>query len=178
MSEKQLKQIDVCSPFLKRINAPAKKDFDKYYLDITEKEVFKSTGEKDEEGNDLGVSEKKLIIKKIDISEYLESQATQVGIDHYIKNLALQGVDINEFNTLVNDDVVDLSNAPDNLADIALAGDKAKAAFASLDPALKGNHTSIEGFLNSLTQEHIDSYIQGRIDALTPKQNIVEGENK
>lgn len=175
MSEKQLNEV--CSPFLKRINAPAKKDFDKYYLDVTEKEVFKATGEKDEEGHELGVSEKVLIIKKIDIAEYLESQASQVGIDHYIKNLALQGIDINELNTAVGDGVVDYSNAPESLADLALSGDKAKAAFAALDPALKGSHTTIEGFLNSLTQETVDTYIKGRVDALTAK-TVTEGENK
>ena len=104
----------------------------------------------------------------------LESQRDTVGVDSYIRALSIQGDNINDFGTLVNDNVVDFSNCPDNLADTMLLGDKAKAAFEGLDPELKGNHTTIEGFLNSLTQESLDSYLKAKIEALMPSKK--EGE--
>lgn len=169
--------VNVCKgPFGTYKNYEGKKDFDKYYLDVTEKEVFKDSGEKDEEGNSLGVVEKKLIVKKIDIQEMLNSQADSVGVESYMRALALQGENINDYNTIVDDKVQDFSQMPETLADVMTAGDKAKAAFANLDPALKGNHTTIEGFLNDLTQEKIDGYIKGRVEALTPKQEVKEGD--
>lgn len=180
MSEEKVietKQKSICKgPFGTYKTFEGQKDFDKYYLEVSEKEVFKDSGEKDEEGNSLGVSSIKLIVKKIDIHDYLESQRDTVGVENYMRSLALQGVDINELNTSVDDNIQDFSQLPDTLADVLTAGDKAKAAFAKLDPALKGSHTTIEGFLNGLTQETIDSYIQGRVEALTPKATVKEGE--
>lgn len=172
MSEKTL---NIASPFLARINAPAEKDFDKYYYEVEEKDVFKETGV-DADGDHTGVIEKKLIVKKIDIAELINSQADQVGVESYIKALAIQGVDINELNTAVGEGVNDFSQCPDNLADTVLLGDKAKQAFEHMDPALRGEHTTIEGFLNSLTQETVDNYIKGRIEALTPKKEVNEGD--
>lgn len=175
MTETKLKSI--CKgPFGTYKTYEGKDDFDKYYLEVSEKEVFKDTGEKDEEGNSLGISEKKLIIKKIDIHDFLESQRDTVGVESYMRSLALQGEDFDTFHTVVNENVQDFSEMPDSLADVLTAGDKAKAAFAQLDPALKGSHTTIEGFLNGLTQETIDSYIKGRVEALTPKITVKEGE--
>ena len=172
MSEKKRKTI--FEPL--RIEASKQDNFDKYYLDVTEKEVFKPSGEVDPDTNDpLGTIEKKLIIKLIDIQEFLESQRDSVGVEAYMRNLALQGQSIDEFNTVVDDSVQDFSQMPDTLADVMMAGDNAKRAFDAMDPALKGSHTTIEGFLNSLTQESIDSYIKGRIEALTPSSNK-EGE--
>lgn len=176
MSEKK-QVVNVCKgPFGTLKNYEGQKDFDKYYLDVTEKEVFKDSGEKDEEGNSLGVVEKKLIVKKIDIQEMLNSQADSVGVEAYMRALALQGDNISDYNTLVDDKVQDFSQMPETLAEVMTAGDKAKAAFANLDPALKGNHTTIEGFLNDLTQEKIDAFIKGRVEALTPKKEVKEGE--
>lgn len=165
--EKKKEQLSV-GPFGVRIDAPAQKDFDKYYEEVEVKTVFKKTGQLDDDGNELGVPEDKIVIKKIDIQELINSQKDSVGVEAYIKNLMAQGVDMNDMSTIVdNDKVVDYSNMPDTLAEVMTAGDKAKAAFANLDPALKGEHTTIEGFLNGLTQEKIDAYITGRIEALT-----------
>ena len=169
MSEEKKNKSQVCKgPFGARITYEGQKDFDKYYYDVTEKEVFKDTGEKDEDGNALGTIEKKLIVKKIDIQEYLNSQADTVGVEAYMKALALQGASI--------DEVDDFSEMPEDLAGVMLAGEKAKAAFAQLDPVLKGDHTTPEGFLNSLTQEKLDSYIQAKIEALMPAQKKEEVE--
>ena len=56
---------------------------------------------------------------------------------------------------------------PDTLAEVLTAGDKAREVFDKMDPALKGGHTTIEGFLNSLSQESVDNYIKSRIEVLT-----------
>lgn len=166
----------VFSPFITRINASKKSDFDKYYIDRDVKEVFKATGQVDENGDALGVVELKIIDKKLDISEVLESQRDSVGVEAYIKSLSLQGENINDFGTVVDDKINDFSEMPNTLADVMTAGDKAKEAFANMDPVLKGEHTTIEGFLNSLSQEKVDSYIKARLEALTPKKESVEGE--
>lgn len=173
MSKEVKSEFKACSPFTVRVNCSKQGNFDKYYIDREVITVFKSTGQKDEEGNDLGVAVQKVVDKKVDIQELLESQRDTVGVESYINALRLQGENIDDFNTQINDKVVDVSEMPDNLAGVMLAGDKAKAAFEAMDPALKGNHTTIEGFLNSLSQEAIDSYIKGRIEALAPKK---EGE--
>ena len=182
MSEKKLNEIVLDlpkGPFMSRKTYEGKEDFDKYYLDVAEKSVFKETGELDPDtGEKLGVVETKLVVKKIDIQERLNAEAETVGIDAYVKALALQGEDIATHSTEVSDKVQDFSNMPDNLADTLLIGDKAKEAFAKLDSALKGKHTTIEGFLNSLTQENIDNFIKGRVAALVPQPKAEESENK
>lgn len=171
MSEKNNK-LNVCKgPFGTHIDYEGQKDFDKYYFDVTEKEVFKPSGEKDADtGEQLGVVEKKLIVKKIDIAEMLKSQLDSVGVESYMRALALQGDSIENYHTVVDENKIqDFSQMPEDLAGVMTAGDKAKEAFANLDPALKGDHTTIEGFLNGLTQDKIDAYINSRIEALTPK---------
>lgn len=167
------------SPFLTRKTYLGRDDFDKYYLDVSEKEVFKASGEVDPEtGEALGTIEKKLIVKKRDIHEFLEAQRDSVGVDSYIRSLALQGDDISTFSTSVDDNVNDFSQFPETLSDVLQAGDAAKAAFDALDPALKGNHTTVEGFLNSLSQEAIDAYITGRVEALMPSQSVEKKEGE
>lgn len=167
-------------PFGVRKTYQGQDNFDKYYFDVTEKDVFKATGEKDPEtGDELGVIEKKLIVKKIDIHEYLESQRDSVGVEAYMKALAYQGDDIGDFNTQVDGERIDdYSKFPESLADVMMSGEKAKEIFDNLDPTLKGSHTTIEGFLNSLSKETLDAYILSRIEVLTGSKNkeTKEGE--
>lgn len=167
------------SPFITRIDAPKKSEFDKYYFDIDYKEVYKKAGI-DAEGEEFGVIEIKPIIKKRDIAEYLKSQADTVGVEAYMRALTIQGDSIDNYNTQVDKGKVnDYSDMPDSLADVMTAGDKAKEAFAKLDPALKGSHTTIEGFLNSLSKDTIDTYIKGKVEAAFPiKSQEAEGGNE
>ncbi len=167
------------SPFLDKKTYRGESNFDKYYFDVSEKEVFIATGQKDEEGNPLGVSKKKLIIKKIDIHDLLESQRDSVGVESYIKALAAQGDSIESFHTEVDKEkIMDFSNMPETLADVMMAGDKAKKAFAELPAELRGSHTTIEGFLGDITAEKIDNYIKSRIEALQPNKVIDEKGDK
>lgn len=174
MEEKETKLLPN-GPFGTRKTYEGKNDFDKYYLEVTEKEVFKESGEVDPDTKDkLGTIEKKLIVKKVKIAEFLDAQAETVGIAAYVRQLAVQGVDVNECSTNVDDKVQDFSMMPDNLADTLMVGDKAKEAFANMDPALKGKHTTIEGFLNSLSPEMLQDYIKSRIPQ--PEKSPEEGK--
>lgn len=164
-----------CGPFASPQTYEGKKDFDKYYYEVNYRDVFKESGEVDPDtGDKLGVIESKPCVKKIDIVEYLKSQADGVGVEAYMKALALNGTPIGDFDTVVDDKIIDMSNAPETLADAMLLGDNARKAFANLDPALKGEHTTIEGFLNSLDQNKLDNYIRSRIEALTPAKKEVK----
>lgn len=163
----EVSKIDA-SPFKSRYNAPAKKDFDKYYDDVSVKEVYRSAGI-DADGVEFGVIERKLIVKKIDIDELINSQADTVGVAAYMRALAVQGDSVDNYATQVSDKIDDYSEMPDTLADTMMLGDKAKEAFDKMDPALRGNHTTIEGFLNSLSKESLEAYIKGKIDAVLPK---------
>ena len=177
MSEKTVKKPELSvGPFGVRINAPAQGNFDKYYYEYEYKEVFKDSGVVDENGDRLGVVETKVIEKKIDIAELINSQADSVGVEAYMKALMVQGVDPAECNTVVSEEINDFSQCPDNLADTMLLGDKAKAAFESLDPALKGNHTTIEGFLNSLDKETLEKYYKSKLAAAAPETVVKDGE--
>ena len=163
------------SPFLDRVTLSKHDEFDQYYLDVSYKEVYRKAGI-DDNGEEFGVIDVKPIVKKKSIKEVLDVEAKSVGIEAYMRALAVQGDSLENYNTLVDDGVIDYSNMPDNLADVLTAGDKAKSAFANLDPALKGNHTTIEGFLNSLSKETIDNYIKGKVDAAFPKEVNTGGE--
>ena len=168
MSEAKVVKVACKGPFGCFKDFEGQKDFDKYYYDISEKEVFKATGEKDPEtGDPLGTVEKKFIVKKIDIQEALNAEAEMVGVEAYMKALVLQGDSIDNYATIVGDGIDDYSQLPDTLAEVLTAGDKAREVFENMDPALKGGHTTIEGFLNSLSQESVDNYIKSRIEVLT-----------
>lgn len=176
MSEIKSKKVPSLSPFIRRVECSLQCDFDKYYVDGNFKEVYRKAGI-DASGEEFGVIEIKACPSKRDIAEFINSQADTVGVDAYMRALAIQGDSIDNYNTVVNEDkVVDYSKMPDTLADVMTAGDKAKAAFDKLDPALKDGHTTIEGFLGSLTQEKIEAYIKGKVDAAFPKSEVKEGE--
>lgn len=178
MSENVKSQKRSFSPFITRIDAPKKSDFDKYYYDIEYKEVYKKAGI-DADGEEYGVIETRAVVKKKDIAEYLNSQADTVGVAAYMRALAVQGDSLDNYNTVVDQDKInDFSGMPDTLADVMTAGDKAKEAFANLDPVLKGSHTTIEGFLNSLSKDTIDNYIKGKVEAAFPKKEPEAGGDK
>lgn len=168
MSEK--KQV-INSPFCAFHNYDGQKDFDKYYIDRQVKEVFVKTGKDEDTGEDIGVIKNKIIDKKIDIAEFLESQRDTVGVESYIRALNVQGVDINDLSTSVSDTINDFSECPDTLAETLMLGDKAKAAFNNLDPDLKGDHTTLEGFLNSLSPEVLKKFFDKKLGVeVTPKE--------
>lgn len=173
MPEKQVH--NVCSPFLRRVELSKHKDFDQYYAEVSYKEVYRKAGI-DEAGEEFGVIEVKPIVRKKSIKDLLAEEAKSVGVEAYMRALAVQGDSIENFNTVVDQDkIVDYSQMPESLAEVMTVGDVARKAFAELDPALKGSHTTIEGFLNSLSKETIETYIKGKIDAVLLKKEVNNG---
>lgn len=171
-NKKEVKKlvVDTHSPFTARQSYEGQKDFDKYYIDREVKETFVKTGV-DESGDELGIIKLKIIDKKIDIDEFLQSQADSVGVESYIKALGVQGVSINDCSTVVVDKINDFSQCPDTLADTLMLGDKAREAFANLDPELKGGHTTLEGFLGSLSAETLKKFYDKKLGVVdTPKE--------
>ena len=161
---------DTHSPFTACQSYKGQKNFDKYYIDREVKEVFVKTGV-DENGDEIGVVKHKIIDHKIDISEFLESQRDTVGVESYIRALGVQGVDIADCSTVIDDKINDFSECPDTLADTLMIGDRAKEAFANLDPELKGNHTTLEGFLSSLSPETLEKFYKQKLGVVdTPKE--------
>lgn len=172
----KLKKVLSLSPFIRRVNCSKHAEFDKYYDDIEYKEIYRKAGV-DAQGEEFGVIEVKAIVRKKDISDLINSQADTVGVDAYMRALTVQGDSIDNYNTVVDEEKVnDYSGLPDSLAEVMTSGDKAIEAFAKLDPALKDGHTTIEGFLGSLTQEKLDAYIKGKVDAYLPKNEVKEGD--
>lgn len=160
------------SPFIHRVICSKHDEFDKYYDEIQYKEVYRKAGV-DAQGEEYGTIVIKPIVTHKDISEFINSQADTVGVEAYMKALAIQGVSGDDFFTNVDlDKVQDFTDAPDNKFDGVLYGKKAVELFNGLDPALKGKHTTIEGFLGSLNQEIIDAYIKGKVDAAFPKKEV------
>lgn len=129
--------------------------FDKYYIDLELKEVFKKTGV-DSNGDEIGIAEIKVIESKRDIKEFINSQNDDVGIEAYLRKLAIQGIELG--NTKVNDDIIDLTHAPTDLIEAAAIGDNAKKLFNSLDPALTQGK-SYQDFMTSLSNEILKAYI-------------------
>lgn len=131
----------------------AQKDFDKYYVERTIKQVVKKTGD----GEDDFIIIEKEIENKKDIAEVINAQAGDAGIEAYLKPYLMTGEQLPAVQ--VSDDVQDFSNMPDNLADAIAVGDAAKKAFSKLDSKLtKG--MSYEDFITSITQKGLEEYFQ------------------
>ena len=101
----EVKKTLKVSPFITRIDAPKKSDFDKYYIDCVYKDIYRKVGI-DADGEEYGVLEVKAVEKKRDIAEYINSQADTVGVESYMKALAIQGVSGDDFFTNVDLDKV------------------------------------------------------------------------
>lgn len=130
-------------------------DFDKYYDDVTIHDVVKKTGE----GETDYIVEVKEVHEKRDIAQTINSQNGEVGIDAYLRRLQLEGAELGKVN--VSDQVVDLSNAPEDLAEAIVRSEAAKEAYSKLDPELTQN-MAIEDFLKSINQEKLDAYYKSK----------------
>lgn len=135
------------------------KNFDKFYINRQIKQVVQKTGEGDE---DFIIVQKE-VDEKIDIVQSIQSQACDAGIDAFLKpylssNEPVPGV-------AVSNEVNDFTKYPETLADAIAIGEKAKVAFASLDPNLtKGQ--DFETFIKNMTQDAFLDYL----NSVTPKE--------
>lgn len=155
------------TPFLSRKTFDGQKDFDKYYIHTVIKQVVKKVGLGEE---DYVLVDKKQITKD-DIAQTINSQNDEAGIDAYLKNLVLQGEELQ--NTSVSKNVNDFSKAPEDLAAACDLGHKMVKAFNSLPKELKKD-LSIEEFLNGMTQEAFNNYMV----SLLPKKEENYGAKK
>lgn len=147
------------------------KNFDKYYIDRVVKQVVRKVGE----GEDDYIIEDKVIETKRDIAKEINAQIGEAGIDAYLKEYEMAGVDPMESFASVSKEVYDFSEMPDNLADAALLGDRAKEAYASLPSELKKG-LSYEKFITTFTQEKLDEYIKSLLPPVEEPKEKKEGE--
>lgn len=131
------------------------KGFDKDYVDVTVKEVAVKTGEGEEEFSII----KKSVVSKRNIKAFINSQAQDVGIEAYKRNLALSGQPLTA--PTIHDGVNDFTKAPQSLADLQHLSENANKVFNSMDSDLKGNNKSIGDFLAYVAnnKQFIDEYI-------------------
>ena len=169
MAEELKKTGEVCFGPLAARKFEGQKDFDKYYIDITIKQVVKKTGD----GEDDFILVDKEIITKRDISKTINAQASDVGIEAYLRNYEISGEPIPEVN--VTDDVQDFTGMPGSLADAILLGENSRKKFASLPSDLKGK-MSYEEFMASFTQEMFDQFISKYTPKTPEKEKSKEGE--
>lgn len=128
------------------------KDYDKYYIDVTIKQVVKKTGD----GEDDYILVDKEIITKRDIAKTINAQASDVGIEAYLKNYEITGEPMPD--VVVGDEIQDFTDMPNNLAEAALLGEKSRKLFDSLPSDIKGK-MGYEEFISSFTQEMFDSFL-------------------
>ena len=156
---------EVCFGALAARKFEGQKDFDKYYVDVTIKQVVKKTGE----GEDDYILIDKEIETKRDIAKVIRAQFADVGIDAYLKNYELSGEPMPE--VVVGDEVQDFTNMPGSLAEAALLGEKSRKLFDSLPSELKGK-MGYEEFISSFTNEMFDAFIE----KMKPKEKEKDGE--
>lgn len=152
-----------------RKTSEGQSDFDKFYIDRELKEVAVKTGE----GEEDFVIQVKEVETKRNISDYINSQSSEVGIDAYIRRCQIAGGEVPACN--VSEDVSDFVGAPEDLADLAALGDKAQEQFKKLDPALTGG-LSMEDFLATLTKDKLDAYFASKIKAVA--DDTAKGDEK
>lgn len=128
-------------------------NFDKYYIDRTVKQVVKKTGE----GEDDYILVDKVIETKRDIDKVIQAQASDVGIEAYLKNYQIQGEEVPD--VVVTDDIQDFTEMPESLADAVLFGERSRKLFDSLPKELKGK-MGYEEFISSFTNEMFDAFIE------------------
>lgn len=130
-----------------------RKDFDKYYIDREIKQVVKKTGE----GEEDFIIVNKVIETKRDIDKYINAQASDVGIEAYLRNYEVTGEPMPDVK--VGEEVQDFTNMPGSLAEAALLGEKSRKLFDSLPSDLKGK-MNYEEFMTSFTNEMFDAFIE------------------
>lgn len=159
MLEKKLDTGEVVCGFLVRKDYEGQKDFDQTYKEVTIKKRVKKIGE----GEEDFIIEEFEEVKEIPIKEVLAAQAEDVGIEAYMRPYDLAGQPLPDVR--VGDDVLDVSQFPEDPADVMKVGDQMMANFYGLDPLLRGDAKTPEEFLNSITDEKLKAYYEAKLNA-------------
>lgn len=134
---------------------PGVKGFAKYYYNYEVKQVVKKVGE----GEDDFVLEDKIITHRDLIQSVLDAQADQVGVYNIIERAVRTGDNslLKSAQVHVSDEILDITNAPTDLADGLHKAQASQAAYASLDPALTKGRT-LEQFLLTITPDEFAAW--------------------
>lgn len=169
-----MKNVDtgeIVAGFGVRKTYDGQKDFDQEYIDRKIIQVVKKVGK----GEEDYILEEKVIETATPIDDVIQSQFDEAGIQAYLKPFIAAGEDLPDVK-VDNDKVVDFTKCPEELADVSKLNETVMKAYGAIDPALKGNSKSVEEFLNSLTQEKIDTYIQSKIENVSKKEEVKKDE--
>lgn len=85
-----------------------------------------------------------------------------MGIEAYLRPYQLAGVALPDVE--VSEDIMDVSQFPEDPADAIKVGDKMMESFYSLDPALRGDAKTPEEFLANLTQEKFNAWLSSKVN--------------
>lgn len=160
MAEKKLN-----NPFVGRVDGyvdPGIKDFDQEYKEIQIVDKVKKVGE----GEDDYIIEKVVIETFTPIQEVIDADKNSVGVYNIMRQVAFQD-DKTIFADKGNGQLVDLSQAPENLMELKQMGVDAEKAFAKLPGDLKGE-MDMETFVKSMNQEQFDAFIKAVADRMNP----------
>lgn len=135
---------------------------DKYYISRQLVDVAKKFGE----GEEDFVIVKKVIEKKQDIKEIIDSQADDVGLNNILKKFAITG-DPGVLPESVNTsgtEVVDYSSMPQDLIEAGQYFEAKKKEFDALPDDLKKGRNFTE-FMATFNQAEFDSYFKNLKEA-------------
>lgn len=123
--------------------------FDTDYIDYDLVDYVEKIGK----GENDFVVKTKVVKRKTNIQDLIQSQSCQVGVKNMMKSIGLPA------GAVIDPDVVeDYSNAPDNAADMMLLKKDCVSKFKEL-PSELINGRSLQDFVNSLTQEEFDAWV-------------------
>ena len=144
-------------------SSPGISEFDKYYVNYEVKQVVKKVGE----GEEDYILEDKIVTHTDSIQGVIDSHADEVGVYKLIERVMRTGDTslLDSAHVHVTDSILDVTGAPQTLADGLHAADAQKAAYEALPDQLKKGRT-LEQFLNTITQEEYNLFIQ----SLMPKE--------
>lgn len=144
---------------------------ERYYYSFEIKTTYKKVGE----GEEDFVPVKKKVIHKEDVNALINSQAKDVGVYNLIERVIRTG-DPNLIKAARVDDnspLVDITHAPQDLAEGLSIKQKQEAAFASLPESLKKGR-NLQQFVEGITLEEFNTWIQ----SITPKKKTKKVEEK
>lgn len=144
---------------------------EKYYYSYEIKTTYKKVGE----GEEDFVPVKKKVIHKEDVNALINSQAKDVGVYNLIERVIKTGDPtlIKAARVDENSQLLDITRAPQDLAEGLSIKQKQEAAFASLPESLKKGRT-LQQFVEGITAEEFNAWIQ----SMAPKKKVKKLENK
>lgn len=144
--------------------------FDTKYESIKIIDTIEKTGE----GEEDYIIKKKVIREYQPIQDVIDQDKDSVGVDNIIKQVLRTG-DTSLLPQDKGDCNVDLVGAPESLMDLKEMGANAEKSFKALPEELtKG--MDMKSFVDSMTQEQFNAFIQATQDRLTKKEEVKANE--